>query len=917
MLAAPPVSLALACAPGESSAQSLEGTGVIATGLLLRQMHGVKRVLMIGAHPDDEDTDMLASLARGLGAETAYLSLTRGDGGQNLIGPELWEGLAVIRTGELMAARALDGGRQLFTRAFDYGYSKSAEEAFAFWPREELLADVVWAVRGFRPHVIVSVFSGTPSDGHGQHQAAGIVAREAFEASADPGRFAEQLARGVEPWAPSKLYRSSRRRFSGQADREEGAVTVETGRMDPLLGRSLFQLAMESRSQHRSQDMGAAQPPGPRGIDVVLVASRTSVENRGIFAGVDTTLAGLTGSLPGAAAESVRTHLDAYRTSVGRATERFGLDPAGIAPELADALTHLARAEEAAVASAGEELRSTLRRKRRVASEALMAASGVTFDVRVDDDILAPGDTVRVRAQVWNGGPMQIRRPTVELEASGWEADLVAVDGLSAAGDVVPGALAEWTFDVRVPADAALSRLYYLRQAREGALYRWPQDHRLWGLPRDPAPVMGHVSFALSPEDVLPADDAPAGRASSSAESSAGRRPPGGDDPSDTDAPFDAWAGARVEASSAWRYVGVDPARGEFEQRVLVLPDVSVRVTPEGLAWPHHRTEASSLSVVVRSEAEGGVSGRVMLQAPEAWSIVPESRTFELAGAGAERSMTFEIRPTGEVPVGEHVFGVVARRDDGRTYDEGYTLIDYEHIERAALFQPAEARVTVVPVAVAEGLRVGYIMGSGDDGPEAIRQMGAAVEVLDEERVRDGGFGGFDAIVLGVRAYETRPDLQAASGQLLDFARDGGTVVAQYNRGPLGRLAPYSLEVGRGSPRVADETAPVRLIAPDAPVFTTPNEITRADFEGWVQERGLYFGAEWDDRYVPLLEMNDPGEEPRRGSLLVASVGEGVFVYAALSFFRQWSERVPGAYRLFANLISLDADAWRAYTADR
>jgi hypothetical protein len=279
--------------------------------------------------------------------------------------------------------------------------------------------------------------------------------------------------------------------------------------------------------------------------------------------------------------------------------------------------------------------------------------------------------------------------------------------------------------------------------------------------------------------------------------------------------------------------------------------------------------------------------------------------------------MTFEVTPPRTLAPGKHAFQVTATTTGGNTFDEGYSLIDYDHIERAALFTPAVATISVVPVAVAEGLRVGYIMGSGDDGPEAIRQMGAPVELLDETSVRDGAFAEFTTIVLGVRAYETRPDLQAAAGELLEFAREGGTVVVQYNRGSLGSLAPYDLQVGRGSPRVADETAPVRMIDADAPLFTSPNRITRADFEGWVQERGLYFASEWDDRYVPLLDLNDAGEEPRYGSVLVTSVGDGVFAYAALSFFRQWAGQVPGAYRLFANLISLDAAEWSAFQGGR
>ena len=375
--------------------------------------------------------------------------------------------------------------------------------------------------------------------------------------------------------------------------------------------------------------------------------------------------------------------------------------------------------------------------------------------------------------------------------------------------------------------------------------------------------------------------------------------------------------GSRLVASAPWKYVGVDPALGEFTKDVLVVPAVSVRVSPDGIVWPTSTTAARPVSVVLRSEAAAGAAGEVSVEAPTGWTVTPARQPFELGGAGVERTLTFDVGPSGAPAPGDHTLRVTAVREDGRRFDERVTLVDYDHVPRSPLYEDAEAVVTVVPVTVTDGLRVGYVMGSGDDGPEAIRQMGAVVELLDEARVRAGAFGDFDAIVLGVRAYEVRPDVRSASAQLLDFARSGGTVVVQYNRGPLGTLAPSLLEVGRGSPRVADETAPVTILAPDAPVFATPNRIGAADFDGWVQERGLYFAAEWDDAFTPLLELNDPGEDPAHGALLVAQVGDGVFAYTALSFFRQWSERVPGAYRLFANLISLDGDAWRRFAAGR
>ena len=872
----------LAMASSGLAAQSMEGTGLVPTGLLLRQMEGVKRVLMIGAHPDDEDTSLLTSLARGWGAQTAYLSLTRGDGGQNRIGPELWEGLGVIRTGELEAARALDGGRQFFTRAFDFGYSKSADEALTLWPREQLLHDVVWVVRTFRPHVIVSVFSGTPRDGHGQHQAAGIMAREVFEAAGDPNQFPEQLERGVEAWTPAKLYQSARLRFGGSRPPGDAPdIVVETGAYDPLIGRSHFQLSMESRSQHRSQDMGAPQPAGPRTTGVVFVASHVEGAENEMFSGIDTTLVGLTTGMSDANAAEATAHLEAYRSSLAHARDEFGLDLFAIASDLAEALGHLDRAM--GVRGGGTEFREALEQKKLVATRAFMAAAGIDFDVRASDDLVVPGQTVQVRVQLWNGGQARLRSPEVELFGgadSDWPVTQLSVEGLADDGSVAPESLVAWTYELKIPEGAEFSRLYFLREARRGAMYEWPDASRLWGLPRDGPIARAGLRFIPYHEGVA--------------------------------------IGARTESSAPMRYVGVDQAKGRFEKPVLIVPAVSVAVTPGGVVWPQGQSDARTITVSLRSEAEVRVSGDVVLRAPDGWTVSPLSQPFELTAAGAERSVAFEIQAAPSVTAGEHVFQAVAHAD-GEAFGEAFALIDYEHIERSVMFSDAEARVTVVSVAVRDGLRVAYIMGTGDDGPTAIRQMGASVDLLTEAQVRDGAFSGYDVIVLGVRAYEIRPDVRASSAQILDFARSGGTVINQYNQYQFsnGRYAPYDLTIGRPAPRVADETAPITILEPDAPIFTTPNRITQDDFDGWVQERGLYFASEWGDEYVPMLELNDPGEPPRHGSLLVASVGDGVYVYTGLSFFRQWAGRVPGAYRLFANLVSLEASDWAAFAAGR
>ena len=862
--------------PDSLTAQDMDGSGVVATGLLLRRMEGVKRVLMIGAHPDDEDTSLLTALARGEGVETAYLALTRGDGGQNLIGPQLWEGLGIIRTGELESARALDGGRQFFTRAFDFGYSKRADEALAAWPREELLEDVVWVIRSFRPQVIVAVFTGTPADGHGQHQASGMMAREAFAAAGDPTRFPHQLREGVEAWTPLKLFQLMRRRP------QEASTSVVTGDLDPLLGRSHFQLSMDSRSRHRSQDMGAAQTPGPRASGLDLLESRVGgPADQDVFQGIDTTLAGTAAGISEAARGRVVAHLDAYLADVRRARDSFSLvDRTGTALPLASALRHLQMASAAAGGHAPIEFSTTLERKMGIARRAFLSAAGIVVDVRADDDLVVPGQALEVEVTLWNGGAAPLGSASAALDVpEGWVATPVSVAGVEPDGTVGPDRLARWTYSVALPPDADVSRLYYLQAPRDGARYRWPDRPDLWGLPRDPAPVAGAVSFRVD----------------------------GG--------------GAPVEVHHArpWSFVGVDKAKGEFRRPVLTVPALSLSVSPGMMAWPAGLAEHRTVTVQLGSQAPESVEGEVVLEGPTGWTVSPAGHPFSLTGPGQERTFVFDVTPSGTVPPGDHVFRAVARSSSGRSFGEGYEILDFEHIERAALFTPAEMRTSVFPVAVRQDRAIGYVMGSGDDGFEVLRQMGARVELVDPARVREGDFSGYDAIVLGVRAYETRPDLAAANDALLEFARSGGTVVVQYNKFeyPDGGYAPYPVAMSRPAARVAEEDAPVRMLDPEAPIFTAPNRITASDFDGWVHERGLYFLSEWGEPFVPVLEMSDPGEEPQRGSTVIAPVGEGVYVYSALAFFRQFPAGVPGAYRLFANLVSLTPEEWAGYQAGR
>ena len=872
--------------------------GLVGAALRMRQLDGVKRVLMIAAHPDDEDTSLLAALARGMGAETAYLSLSRGEGGQNLIGPRLHEGLGVIRTGELLAARALDGGGQYFTRAFDFGYSKSIDEALRFWPLEDVLRDVVFVVRKFRPHVIVSVFSGTPRDGHGQHQTAGVAAREAFAAAGDPDRYPELAARGVTPWQPAKLYRSTR--FSPR----DVTISVPTGVFDPLLGRSHFQLAMDSRSQHRSQDMGSGQSMGPRvsplRLEALSVGGVEGVEDDAIFAGVDTTLVGQLGTpLPAGWPADTERRLDLYRGAVADAADGLSATrPHGAVADLARAAELLGGLVDNAPAGEG---RLVLERRLAQVTEALLAAAGVVTDVRVGRDVLTPGESVVVDVHVWNGGPVELSGVAPELILpEGWTASPTdetaagpprspffrpSVAEAPADGRIAAGGIGRWSWRVAVPPDAAVSAPWYLQEERAGGMYRWPDDETLWARPLASAPVRARVAMAL------------------------------------------ARATATVTVERDGRYVGVDQATGEYHERVLVLPAVNVAVNPPSMVLPAGTAGAREVSVVLTNTSTTARSGSVRLEVPDGWTVEPGGAPYTLEPNGASGSFTFTVTPGRDIFNGDFVLQAIASGTESeRTSGEGIAsdridndfvtevdIIDHPHIPRAALVRRSEVRVSVFSVAADTDLRVGYVMGSGDAGPEALRQIGMTVEELGEADLRRGDFSRFDVLVLGVRAYETRPDLVAANEAVLAFARAGGTVIAQYNRYEFSGagLAPYPVTIHRPHDRVTDENAPVTILAPRSPVFAGPNAIGPADFEGWVQERGLYFPGEWDERYTPVMEMADPGEDPRRGGLLVAEVGDGLYVYTGLAFFRQFPRGVPGAYRLFANLVSLRAEDWR------
>jgi LmbE family N-acetylglucosaminyl deacetylase len=848
----------LGALPAAAAAQATDYDGAAALGLSLRRLGTTGRVLMIGAHPDDEDTQLLAALALGHGADVAYLSLTRGEGGQNGIGPELGEALGLLRTEELLAARRVEGASQFFTRAYDFGFSKNADEAFRHWPRDSVLKDVVQTIRGYRPDIVIAVFSGTPADGHGQHQVSAILAREAFDAAADPSRYPEQLAAGLRPWRTARFYRSQR------GSSEGSTVRVALGDLDPLLGRSYFQLAMASRSRHRSQDMGRPEPAGPRWGYLVRVVPAAQGSEPSIFAGTDSapSLSAERAGLAGAAA-ALREY-EALADRVRR--EANPLYPDTLVPDLARALGLLARAdaEAARAGDAGRDLRFRLAAETEDARAALMRAAGLRLDAVSAAERLVPGQTVDVEVSLWNGGgrPVELASLAPSLPA-GWTAE--AVDAMPS-GPVAAGALVTRRFRVRLPADVPVTEPYFLRRARRGDLYAWPSDPAVAGLPFAADPLRAAASVRVGGAD-LP-----------------------------------------LEQVASFR--DVDPRQGELRRPVLVVPALSVRLDPAARVLPTSNDgRGVPLRVSVEAQDPRGSAGTLRLRLPAGWRAEPESVAVRFAGAGESRTVDFAVHPASTLAAGDYSVSAVLDAADGRRYGRGFEMIDYPHVRPRPLYHDATATLRAADVRVPAGLRVAYVTGAGEAGPGVLAQVGIVPDLLDAAALAGADLSRYDVIVTGSRAYEVRPDLRAHNDRLLEYVRNGGTFVVQYYKFDQvpGQYTPFPMTFARPADRVTDEASPVRLTAPQSPVLSTPNRITEADFQGWNQDRALYVPHTFDPAYAPVVETADPGEPPLPGSLLIARYGRGTYVYTGLAFFRQLPEGVPGAWRLFANLLALGA----------
>jgi LmbE family N-acetylglucosaminyl deacetylase len=846
-----------------------EDRGASGLALSLRRLVTTASVLHTGAHPDDESTELLAYLARGEGARVAYLSLTRGEGGQNGIGPELWDGLGILRTEELLAARKLDGAEQYFTRAFDFGFTRSVDETLKKWNREEVLSDMVRVIRSMRPLVVVTGFSGTSRDGHGQHQVAGMLTPEAIKAAADPSRFPEQIKEGLQPWKVLKVYS----RTFGQT--QGATATFDVGRFDPVLGRSYAELAGEGRSKHRSQDFGMIQARGsqPRSFPRLESAVEVPDKETSLFGGIDTSITGIV-RFAGASAEQIKPALRRIQDAAERASAEFKAeDLSRIAPHLAAGLREV-RALRASLSSLDSVSRGNvdaiLARKERDFVDALVKSNGIVVDALSNSEIVTPGGSIDVTVNVYGG----IRSSAVGEERSKVQIRLAApanwtTEQLAVEADSQPQgppmrarerADTSARFRVRIAGDEPPSQPYFLAHERTRDQYDWdssmPQT-----LPFAPPRLNAQVTLTL--------------------------------------------AGESVTISQPVEYRFSDKSFGEIRRDLKVAPALALTLHPSLVVVPAgsaNRTREISLEIVHHSAT--ATNGTIRLEVPAGWRVEGGTNQIAFARAGERASINFRVTPA-QNALGAFDLKAVAEAN-GKQYATGHTAIAYPHIETHYVYHPAKIRAEVFDVKVAPGLKVGYIMGSGDEIPEALAQLGVNVRTINETELASGDLSVYDTIVLGIRVYEVRDDVVANNKRLLDYVSNGGTLIVQYNKQEYARgsLAPYPIKLD-GSQRVTDETAPVTVLLPDHPLFNFPNKISAADWNDWVQERGLYFLNEWDSNYTALLSSADESGRQLSGGELIARVGKGNYVFTGYAWFRQLPAGVPGAYRLFANLISL------------
>ena len=800
-----------------ANAQKIETPHAGELQIALHKLNVLGSVLYVAAHPDDENTAALAYFSKGRKYRTAYLSFTRGDGGQNLIGPEKGAEIGIIRTQELLAARRVDGAEQYFTRAIDFGYSKTAEETLEFWEGEEILADLVWVIRKFRPDVIITRFSTEGSSGHGHHTASGRLIAEAFHAAADPQRFPEQL-KYTGPWKAERLYWNS---WRPRDEETRELQRIDTGEYDPLLGRSYAEMAAESRSNHKSQGFGSIGRRGTQYDYFRLVAG--SPASSDLFDGIDTSWKRMPG---GRKMESL----------LERVIQSFDpRHPSGSLPGLVEALNEMERLDDSYWKSV----------KKQELMQIIRACAGLWMEAIADDYAVSPGDTIGITTTVINRSDFPFR-----LEKIG-------VPGLDE-GSVLDKPLANnepqsASHTIAIPGDFPISQPYWLKVEPKKGLFR-TTEQRVIGDAENPPSMVVLVRLSA--------------------------------------------AGAFLDYTLPVLYRWRDRVDGELYRNLEIRPPVTIQIKDKVSIFPGD--ESKRIQVKIKSHASN-IAGSVRIEGSQDWRVSPRAIPFAIASKYGEEEFTFIVEPPRTSA--EAVLKAVADLN-GKRIETALVEIAYPHIHRQVYFP--ESRIKVVKLDIERhGKKLGYIMGAGDEVAAGLRNLGFEVIELSDEMLEKEDLSRFDAIITGIRAYNTRGRLKHTQKRLLQYVADGGTLIVQYNvsRGLVTEnIGPYPLTIGQD--RVSMEDAPVKFLDPDHPLLNYPNRITEEDFKGWTQERGLYFASQWDERYDAVLSSHDTGESDRSGGLMVARYGKGVFIYTGYAWFRQLPEGVPGAFRIFANMIS-------------
>lgn len=888
-----------------------QDSGAAGLNLMLRRLQTTARLMQVTAHPDDEDGGMLTLEARGKGVSTLLMTLTRGEGGQNKLGSNLFDGLGVLRTLELLASDRYYGVEQRFSRVADFGFSKTSEETFQKWQGHDIaLADMVRVIRTFRPDVLVSRFSGTDRDGHGHHQASAILTKEAFRAAADPKRFPEQIAEGLEPWQPKKLYIGNVCGFMATTcDPANYTLRLNTGVVDPVLGASYIQFAMTGLRHQQSQ--GAANwtvEPGDRFTYYKLVDSvvESPKDNDGheqdFFDGIDETLPGLALRL-GDEEKKVpwlREELEQVASSARQAAASAEKDANAAAKALFLATRQLTdislKVDKSSLSdSAKRQTHAILWEKTEQADRAISLALNVTLEARVlpgrdgaavltsEDKALtavSSGQKFDVVLTLRNGSKFPL---LLASTTAGWRGTFFEHDDYWGTRPVQPGKSDSSTFHFEVPREPPLTRPFWHRTDPEKTIYKI-DSKEFDNLPFSPDSLSVHAAFGLSNE----AETAIFGMTAEAARK--GR-----------------WHNDVAELYASAMVPFLDAGGREQERPLSVVPIFSVTLEPGEQVLPIEDGKDMAVRVGVSSNLTGASDGVLRLQLPDGWKSIPDQMPVSLHARGEKRSLEFKIVP---VNLKEGSAEVRAVLDvGGKKYSEGYTLVTREDLGAAYYYQPAMQRISVVNVKVPKDLKVGYIMGAGDEIPTVLQQIGMDVTLIPAEKLSSEDLSRYQTIVLGIRVYDTQKDVIANNQRLLDFVQAGGRLVVQYNTlnaatGDFNteKFTPYPATLSRA--RVSVEEAPVTILDPANPIFHSPNEITQKDFGGWVQERGLYIMSQWDANFTPLLESHDPGEGQQKGGLLVAHYGKGTYIYTGYAFFRQLPAGVPGAVRLFVNLVS-------------